>query len=131
MWALKPSTGIICCRVPSYRYRKYSVFRHLKFPTSPPRTWMNAQGRRVPTAISRKMKQINDAPNGRKYHGAAANVRPVGRRGLHPGSINCDRCCYVFAIMIKYSDTIHLTCVDLYWKDTQLLTFTSEYLNTN
>ena len=107
MWALKPSTGIICCRVPSYRYRKYSVFRHLKFPMSPPRTWMNAQGRRVPTAISRKMKQIHDAPNGRKYHGAAANVRPVGRRGLHPGSINCDWCCYVFAIMIKYSDSIN------------------------
>lgn len=80
---------------------------------------------------SRKWKQIHDAPNGRRYHGAAANVRPVGRLGLHPGSINCDWCCYVFAIMIKYSDSINLTCVDLYWKDTQLLTFTIEYLNTN
>ncbi|KAH3807018.1 hypothetical protein DPMN_135350 [Dreissena polymorpha] len=38
MWALKPSTAIICCRVPSYRYRKCSVFRRLRFPTSPPRT---------------------------------------------------------------------------------------------
>ncbi|KAH3726981.1 hypothetical protein DPMN_052888 [Dreissena polymorpha] len=57
MWALKPSTGIICCRVPSYRYRKCSVLRRLRFPTSPPRTWMNAQRTRVPTASSRKCKK--------------------------------------------------------------------------
>ncbi|KAH3735827.1 hypothetical protein DPMN_042385 [Dreissena polymorpha] len=82
MWAFKPSTGIICCRVPSYRYRKCSVFRR---PTSSPRTWMNAQRTRIPTASSRKWKQIHEASNGRRYHDAAANVRPVGRRGLHPG----------------------------------------------
>ncbi|KAH3840165.1 hypothetical protein DPMN_113609 [Dreissena polymorpha] len=100
MWALKPSTGIICCRFPSYRYRECCVF-----PTSPPRTWMNAQRTRVQTGSSRNRRQIHDASNGRRYHSAAANVRPVGWRGLHPGSIYCDRCCYVFAIMIEYSDT--------------------------
>ncbi|KAH3850331.1 hypothetical protein DPMN_092740 [Dreissena polymorpha] len=57
------------------------------------------------TTRSRKWKQIHEAPQGRRYHCAATNVRPVGRRGLHPGSINCDRCCYVCAITIKYSDT--------------------------